>query len=213
MKNRTIYKRVILSVIIFTSCNVDKGTILTITESKNELVDNKIQVVSETIRTLRISDRLPIAVLTRVFNYNNDIRLKYLTGLTKKDGLQNYLLDSIYYDKMGNDTLKRSYIYIAKQWQPTQIFRKEYNKTNHVVHYLTERPFGKDNYYKREIFYKYNANGQILSETECECTNRKSTCDSTSKKEYIYSSTKQLDKKIIFIRKGNKWKELEKNSK
>ncbi|HET7733231.1 MAG TPA: hypothetical protein VFK73_05265 [Paludibacter sp.] len=211
MKNMTIYKKLIFSLIIFTSCNPDKAPFFIVKESRNELVDNKIQIVSQTIKTLRVSDRLPIAVLKKVSNYNNDIRLKYLTGLTKEDGLQDYLLDSIYYDKMGNDTLKRSFVCTAKHWKPTQIFRKKFRENNQVAYYMTERPFNKDSYYKKEIYYKYNADGQILSETECESTG-KTECDSISKKEYIYSSKKKLDKKILFIWKDNKWKELEKNS-
>ena len=196
---------------MFTSCKPDIGGFLTLTESRNELVDNKFQIVSQTIKTLRISDRLPIAVLTRVSNYNNDIRLKHLTGLTKEDGLQDYLLDSIYYDKMGNDTLKKSFICTAKQLKLTQISRKKFRENKQVVYYMTERHFNKDSYYKSEIYYKYNPDGLILSETDCESMN-KTDCDSISKKEYIYSSTKKLDKEISFIWKGNKWKELEKNS-
>lgn len=207
----TNYKKLIFLLIILTSCKPDIGEFLTLTESRNELVDNKIQIVSQTVKTLRMSDRLPIAVLTRVFNYDNDIRLKYQTGLTKEDGLQDYLLDSIYYDKTGNDTLKRSFVCITKKWQTTQIFRKEFRKSNQVVYYMTERPFNKDSYYKKEIYYKYNVDEQILSETECESTSR-TECDSISKKEYIYSSTKKLDKKISFIWEENKWKELEKNN-
>src|SRR5690606_32773620 len=123
------------------------------TEDQYETIDGKEQIVSQLVKTLRVSDSLPIANLTKVYNYNNDIRLQYLTGLTKEDGLQDYLLDSIYYDKLGNDTLKKSFVHLNNEWQPTQTFYKKFSAGKKVSYFMTERPFKKDRYFKKEIFY------------------------------------------------------------
>lgn len=77
---------------------------------------------------------------------------------------------------------------------------------------MTERPFKKDYYSKREKFYVYNKNGKILTETEAECIIRNAAfsrcgCDSTFKKEYIYNPTGKLDSTIYYIWTNNEWKE------
>ena len=91
------------------------------------------QLVSQTIKTLRQTDSLPIAILTRVSNQSNDVRLKYLTGLSKEDGLQDYLLDSIYYDKIGNDTLKKSLCILTKNGNKHRHFIKNSTLTNKLA--------------------------------------------------------------------------------
>ena len=195
--------------IILTSCNFsgDGNAYFTTTVSTNEIVDNKSEIVLQEIKTFRISDRKTTSILTKVFNYNNDTRIKDLTGLTKEDGLQNYLLDSTFYDKNGNDTLKRSYVFKNMQWNLTQIFLKKFGQDNHVEFDMTESPFNDEKYYKKETYYKYNTTGKILSETEFECTG-KNSCDSIFKKEYVYSPENILEKEISYTMKGNRWKQF-----
>lgn len=203
----TIMRKNLLFLLVFlSSCNFAEDGYYTKTTTKNELVDNKPVVVSEKIETFRMSDHKRTAVLTKVFNYDDDIKIKTLTGLTKKDGLQNYLLDSIFYDKMGNDSLKKCFVFIDKQWQLTQIFIQKFDQNNKIIFYMTERPFSGMQYYKKEIYYKYNSFGKILSETEFECN--QNTCDSIFKKEYIYNSENKLEKQIFYTGKKGTWKEF-----
>lgn len=207
--------RQVISIFLLTlltpSCNSNKDKFIIQTEDQYETVDSKKQIVSQTVKTLRQSDSLPIAMLTKIFNYNNDIRINYLTGLTKKDGLQDYLLDSIYYDKLGNDTLKKAFVHLDNNWQPTQIFYKKFRADKQVSYFMTERPFQKDSYFKKEIFYTYNAKGNVLTESEIECRKR-IDCDSIFKKEYVYYSTGNLDSTISYIRKNNEWTKFKKKN-
>ncbi|GIL23893.1 MAG: hypothetical protein BroJett042_24060 [Bacteroidota bacterium] len=193
------------------SCNLDKDKFIIQTENQYETIEGENQIVSQTIRTLRLTDSLPIAILTKVWNYNSDIRLKYLTGLSKEDGIQDYLLDSIYYDKVGNDTLKKSFVYLDKNWQPAQTFYKKFRADKQVSYFMTERPFKKNHYFKKEIFYLYNNAGSILTETEVEC-HQIDECDSIFKKQYIYNSTDKLDSTISYIWKDGKWTEFRKKN-
>jgi hypothetical protein len=198
------------------SCHSKRGIFIQ-TEDKYGTVDNKQQLVSQTIKTLRISDSLPIAILTKVSNYNDDIRLKTLTGLEKGDGLQDYLLDSFYYDEFGNDTFRKSFVYLNNKWQPAQTFYKKFRDDKQVSYFMTERPFKEDYYSKRETFYSYSNDGKILTETDAECTVRNAgfsrcNCDSTFKKKYVYDAAGKLDSVICFSWKNNEWKELKKKN-
>jgi len=199
-----------LLTVLTVSCNSNKGTFIQ-TEDQYDTIDGKKQIVSQTIKTLRKTDSLPIAILTKVSNQSNDVRLKYLTGLSEEDGLQDYLLDSIYYDKNGNDTLKKSFVHLDKNWQPAQTFFKKFTADKQVSYFMTERPFKKDHYFKKEIFYAYNNTGNILTETEVECHMR-NDCDSIFKKKYIYNSTGKLDSTIIYTWKNNEWTEHKKKN-
>jgi len=203
----TMIKKLLISLLIFTSCSLKKEPYFVKTENVNEIIDNKQVIVSQKIQTCRVSDSLPICVLTKVSNYNNDLRIETMTGLRKEDGLQDYLQDSIFYYNKGNDTLKKSYVSIHKHWQFTQIFRKRFRSDNQVEFYMTERPFDNEEYYKKEIYYQYNTTGQILSQTEFECIGTAS-CDSILKKEYIYSAGNKLEKEIFYYRKGNNWEKF-----
>jgi len=197
--------------ILTVSCNSDEQKFINQTENQYDTIEGKKQVVLQTVKTLRISDSLPIAILTKVSNYNNDTQLKYLTGLNKEDGLQDYLLDSIYYDKNGNDTLKKSFVHLDNNWQPSQTFFKKFTADKQVSYFMTERPFKKDHYFKKEIFYAYNKTGNILTETEVECHQR-NECDSIFKKKYIYSSMGELDSTIFYTWKNNEWTEHKKKN-
>lgn len=202
---------ILILIILTASCNSDKQKFIIQTENQYDTIDGKKQIVSQTIKTLRMTDSLPISILTKVSNYNNDIRLKYLTGLGQDDGLQDYLLDSIYYDNIGNDTLKKSFVHLDNNWQPAQTFYKKFTADKQVSYFMTERPFKKDHYFKKEIFYAYNNTGNILTETEVEC-HQINDCDSIFKKKYIYSSTGKLDSTIFYTWKNNEWTEHKKKN-
>jgi hypothetical protein len=193
------------------SCNSDEEKLIIQTENQYDTIDGKNQIVSQLIKTLRMTDSLPISILTKVSNYDNDIRLKYLTGLSKENGLQDYLLDSIYYDKIGNDTLKKSFVRFEKNWQPAQTFHKKFTPDKQVSYFMTERPFKIDSYYKKEVFYVYNDAGKVLAEIEVECQKR-NYCDSIFKKKYVYNETGRLDSTISYIWKNNEWTEFKKNN-
>ena len=192
------------------SCG-QKSNLIKKTEDKYEMVDGKNTLVGQIVHELRPIDSLPVTKLTKVFNYEDNARLRYLTGFSKKDGLQPYLLDSIFYDKNGNDTLTKSFVKQNSIWQPTQLFHKLYRADNKVSYFMTERPFDKDHYFKNEIVYIYNENGNLVSETEFMCR-QKATCDSTIKKQYTYKSDGKLDSTILYSWKDGKWKEIKKRN-
>src|SRR5688500_18841771 len=109
----TTYKILTLLLILTGSCKSDSDYTIK-TEDRHEVVDGKKEIVGQVVQSLRKMDNKPISKLTRVFNYDNDLRIEQLTGLTKDKGLKDYLLDSIYYDSKGNDTLKISYVRMDK---------------------------------------------------------------------------------------------------
>lgn len=197
--------------LIVVSCQPDKEKLIFQTENIYDSINGKKQIISQITITLRPTDSLPIANLTKVSNYHNDARLKYLTGINKEDGLQDYLLDSFYYNKIGNDTLRKSFIHLDNNWQPTQISYKKFRDDKQVSYFFTERPFIKDHYYKKEIFYSYNDIGDILTETEFECQHL-NNCDSIFKKEYVYNEVGKLDTTVYYIWKNNEWIEFKKKN-
>ena len=196
-----------LLIFLIASCSVDENGFIVQSENQYEIINGKNILVGQVIRTLRISDSLPVAVLTKVSNYQNDTRIQYMTGLTEKDGIQNYLLDSLYYDETGNDTLKKSFVHQNKKWQPTQIFYKKFGKYNRVTYFMTERPYKKDRYSKKEIFYSYNSDGNIATQTEFECLTI-TDCDSVFKERYIYDPTGEVDSTVSYIWENNEWVEF-----
>lgn len=201
---------ILLLTLLIASCNTDKDKFIIQTEDQYDTIDGKKLIVLQTIKTLRNSDSLPITTLIKVSNYSNDARMKYLTGLTKEDGLQDYLLDSIFYDEIGNDTLKKAFVHLDNNWQPTQTFYKKFTNRQ-VSYFMTERPFKKDHYFKKEVFYAYNNTGKILTETEVECR-LKNDCDSIFKTKYIYNSTGKLDSTILYTWKENEWTEYKRKN-
>ena len=212
LNNDNVKQNIFLLLFFLTvSCNTDKDNFFVQTEDQYKTIDGKKQIVSQTLKTLRVSDSLPMTILSKISNFNNDTRLHYLTGLTKEDGLQNYLLDSLFYDNFGNDTLKKSYIYFSKKWQPIQFSYKKFRSDRNISYFMTERSFNNDHYFKKEIFYTYNLKGKVLTETEVECQ-QKTNCDSISKKLYIYNLTGKLDSTVLFIWKNNEWIELKRKS-
>lgn len=193
--------------ILTVSCNTIKDDIIVNVEEQYDTIDGERQVVSQTLKTIRISDSLPIAILTKVSNYNNDSRLQHLTGLTKENGLHDYLLDSLYYDKLGNDTLKKSFVHIDNKWLLAQVSYKKFRSDNQVSYFMTERSLQKESYFKKEIFYSYNTEGSIITETEVEC-HLQTDCDSIFKKKYIYAPFGKLNSTVSYIWKNNEWTEF-----
>ncbi len=198
---------ILLLIFLVISCKTENDLFYSKTDEKYEIIDGEKKVVSEITQTYRKIDSLPISKLEKTSNFSNDLRMKNLTGLEKENGLQNYLLDSIYYDKFKNDTLKKCFVFINKKWELTQLFHKKFNQNRKVEHFMTERPFNKKRYYKKETFYIYNNSGKIVSETELECS-EKTICDSIFKRKYIYDSNGKLEMKISYIWENKKWTEL-----
>ena len=201
----------LLITLLTISCNMNKGDFITKIEEQYETIEGREQIASQTITTLRVSDSLPISILTKVSNYSNDYRVQYLTELSKENELQDYLQDSIYYDKFANDTLKKSFVYLDNRWQLTQIFHKKFRADKQVSYFMTERPFEKNSYFKKEIFYTYNSSGKVLTETEVECLQR-TDCDSIFKKEYVYDVTGKLDSTNSYIWINDEWSRFKKKN-
>jgi hypothetical protein len=204
----TTSKILTLLIILTASCKSDSEYTIKV-EDRHEIVDGKKEIVGQVVQSLRKLDNKPISKLTRVFNYDNDLRIQQLTGLTKDKGLNDYLLDSIYYDSRGNDTLKVSYVHMDK-WHRTQITRKEFRADNKIEYFITERNIERHPYSKLEIFYKYSSTGQILSETEFECS-QIIDCDSLYKKIFIHDSNGGIDS-IMYMWAHNNWHEVNNNS-
>jgi hypothetical protein len=189
--------------ILTASCRPDDDLITKI-EDRYELVGGKKVVAEQIVQSLRKSDNKPISRLTKIFNYDNDIKIKISTGLTKEEGLQDYLLDSIYYDSNGNDTLKVSFVHLDNEWQKVQLFRKAFRPDYEVEYFMTERLDRVS--YKKEIFYKYSDTGRILSETEFECS-QLANCDSVYKKTFLYDSNGDRDS-TMYAWTDNQWTEI-----
>lgn len=172
------------------------------TQESYEVVDGTRELVGQTISTFRKSDNNLRAKLIRIFNYKDDPRIFQLSGLKKENGLSDYTLDSIYYDKRGNDTLKVSYISIGGKWVKTMSYSMKFRLDNAVYYSKMERH--NDPKFTNETFYTYNEAGKVIAETEYRCS-VKSPCDSTYKKRYYYSATQHLDSAVNFTWQNKKW--------
>jgi hypothetical protein len=197
------YRIFALVLILMISCKSGDQFIIT-TEDSVRMIGNKREVIEQIVQTLRKSDNKPITKVTRLCNYDDDVRIKYRTGLSKENGLQDYLLDSIYYDENGNDTLRESFVRINNKWMKTQLFRKTFRVDNQVQYFMTERHIEGRTKYKREIFYKYSDRGNILSETEFECS-KMVACDSLSKKRFFYNSKGSVDSTVSYVWFDKTW--------
>lgn len=177
-------------------------------ENIYEEVDGKNQITEQTIKQLRPNDSLPVTILTKYFNHEDDVRLLYLTGLSKEDGLQEFLLDSFYYDQNGNDTLIKSYTKRNDIWHPIQILFKEFNEHNKLIYSKHENI---NNYFIRKLFYTYDNNRNLTSKTELVCR-IKDVCDSTFKEKSIYTTSGKLKVTYNYYWIDGKWvlKEKEK---
>jgi antitoxin component YwqK of YwqJK toxin-antitoxin module len=115
--------------------------------------------------------------------------------------------DSIFYDALGNDTLKKSFIHNNGIWQLKQTFRQRFNAQGQVVYFITER-LSAENPYKKEIFYIYNQQGKLTEETEYECS-AIILCDSLVKTKYRYDVNGELLSKTLYKWQNSEWLELE----
>ena len=170
-----------------------------------EVVDGNKELVGETISTFRKSDDVLRVKLTRIFNYKDDPRIYQLSGLKKENGLSDYTLDSIYYDKRGNDTLKVSYISVGGKWVKTMSYKMRFRPDNAVYYSKMEKH--NDPRFTNETFYNYNAAGKVTRETEYRCS-VKAPCDSTYKKVYYYNPSQQLDSMANFTWENKKWQRV-----
>jgi hypothetical protein len=175
------------------------------TEDSYEVVDGNKEFVGQTISTFRKSDNNPRVKLIRIFNYKDDPRIYQLSGLKKENGLSDYTLDSIYYDKRGNDTLKVSYISVGGKWIKTMSYKMRFRPDNAVYYSKMERH--NDPKFTNETFYSYNGAGKVTRETEYRCS-VKSPCDSTYKKLYYYNAAQHLDSMVNFTWESKKWQRV-----
>jgi hypothetical protein len=175
------------------------------TEDSYEVVDGNKELVGQTIITFRKSDNNPRVKLIRIFNYKDDPRIYQLSGLKKENGLSDYTLDSIYYDKRGNDTLKVSYISVGGKWIKTMSYKMRFRPDNAVYYSKMERH--NDPKFTNETFYSYNGAGKVTRETEYRCS-VKSPCDSTYKKLYYYNAAQHLDSMVNFTWESKKWQRV-----
>jgi|GEM_PF-3059932 hypothetical protein len=175
------------------------------TEDSYEVVDGNKELVGQTISTFRKSDNNPRVKLIRIFNYKDDPRIYQLSGLKKENGLSDYTLDSIYYDKRGNDTLKVSYISVGGKWIKTMSYKMRFRPDNAVYYSKMERH--NDPKFTNETFYSYNGAGKVTRETEYRCS-VKSPCDSTYKKLYYYNAAQHLDSMVNFTWESKKWQRV-----
>lgn len=189
------------------SCS-DQGNYKTEKISEFKMVKGKKELVGQRIRTIELATDRVITELTQIYNFNDDARLQS-TGYFKKDGFQDYLLDSIFYDSIGNDVLKISYSLKNKKWNATQSFKKKYSAERKIEHFITER-LNSTSDYRKEILYKYNKSGLVSSETEFECS-AMVKCDSIFKKKYFYNLHETLDSIISYKWENNRWVEMKRN--
>ena len=175
------------------------------TEDSYEVVDGNKELVGQTISTFRKSDNNPRVKLIRIYNYKDDPRIYQLSGLKKENGFSDYTLDSIYYDKRGNDTLKVSYISVGGKWIKTMSYKMRFRPDNAVYYSKMERH--NDPKFTNETFYSYNGAGKVTRETEYRCS-VKSPCDSTYKKLYYYNAAQHLDSMVNFTWESKKWQRV-----
>ena len=179
-----------------------KEELYTKTQDSYEVVDGTRQIIGETISTFGKSDNVLRAKLTRIFNYKDDPRIYQLSGLKKENGLSDYTLDSIYYDKRGNDILKVSYISTGGKWIKSMSYKMKFRADNAVYYSKMERH--NDPKFTNETFYTYNDAGKVVAETEYRCS-VKDPCDSTYKKVYYYNTAQRLDSMANFNWENKKW--------
>lgn len=187
--------------IAFNSCN-KRDAYLTEKFPEFRIIEGKKELVGQKIKTFELPGKRLIAELYQVYNYNEDPRLNSM-GYFKKDGLQNYLLDSIFYDSEHKDTLKISFSMQDKKWKKIQSLKKKFNNEGKIEYLITERLDSKP-LLKKEIFYTYTKSGLLSSETEFECSGIVE-CDSLLKKKYFYNLNGVLDSTITYKWKNSNW--------
>lgn len=191
--------------LLITNCNsseVPKGFFIE-TENRYDTINGKAELSGQILRLRRNSDSLVFTEMLKVNNYNDDYKILLITGISKKDGLKEFLLDSIFYDNQKNDTLKRSYVFRNDNWELTQYFFKSFRQDNQIEYFKTERPNDSIKY-RKEIFYTYDRLNRLTAETEYECRIH-STCDSTYKKLYFFNSENKIDSTQYYIWQNTNW--------
>ncbi|PWJ40805.1 hypothetical protein [Sediminitomix flava] len=175
-----------------------------VTDNEYELVEEEKTLVKQTIKKVNKSDGRAVAVLTKYYNYNNDLRVKLLTGLTKEQGLSDFQLDSLYYDEQGNTIRKVNFLFKKGRWVKASILEKKYDDKQQLIYESKEGAKGIL-IVKNEKYHRYNLEGKLISTSEMECTPT-TGCDSLSKVEYVYSTQEQPDTVFNYIWKEDNWK-------
>ena len=113
--------------------------------------------------------------------------------------------DSIFYNALSNDTIKKSFINTNGTWQLAQTFRERFNPEGQVIYSISERN-NAEKPYKKEILYIYNQQRKLTEETEYECSPT-SVCDSIFKTKYTYDTNGELQSKTFYIWQNSEWSE------
>jgi hypothetical protein len=192
-------------IFLLTNCggaNNPKGYYIE-TESHYDTVDGISKLSGQILRLRRKSDNLIFTETTKINNYNDDMKLLLVTGISKKDGLKVFSLDSIFYDERGNDTLKLTYIFIKDKWNLRQYTIKKFRSDNQIFYFRTER-IDDSSGFQKNIFYSYDNQNRLIAETEYECLKPRD-CDSTIKKRHFYSLSNKTDSIQLFYWKNQRW--------
>lgn len=198
----------IIFILIISGCSVEQSEIK-IDNTKEFRFDTIPTIaIEESILTnqeilkIRLSDNKVVSRLEQVNNYDNDIKIRLLTGYTKEDGLMDFLKDSTYYDSNGNDTLTEMYRKRKNEdWTKVQFIRKSYDLNQNLTYLCSQRTDSSN--FKQEHFFKYE-NQLLTSETVFECS-KMVKCDSIYKDIHYYDSNNTLDSTQHFIWKEDKW--------
>jgi hypothetical protein len=178
------------------------GEYYTKTDNSYEVIDGEKEIVGQTTTTFQKPDDRVIRRLNRIYNYKNDPRITELTGLQRTDGLSDYTLDSTFYDKNGNDTLKVSYVSRKHQWVKTMKYHMHF-RPDHQADYIKMEKLDEP-WFTNQTFYKFNGSGKVFMETEYRCAEKKG-CDSTYKEIFYYNPSQKIDSTIRFEWKDRKW--------
>lgn len=202
MKNPLLLPTVVFTLLSFNASISAQKTYVE-TENRYDSSQGQKLISGQIVRTFRSSDKKLVSELKKIINYNDDIKVRLMTGLSKKDGLSDYLLDSMFYDGSGNMIMQKTYVKAKGKWIKKQYYKKTYTYDIQPAYSKTAKPTDKAGSSK-EIFYRYNDQGWLISETEVECTDN-GRCDSLLKKQYYYNSAGKQESAKSFIWTERKW--------
>lgn len=211
MKNLLIY---LILIIVAAGCGNSESMPVEVSSTLSEFRTDTIPTIiiegehtgvrtSHEILTIRLIDSVVVKRLTQLNNFFNDAKLLTLTGYSSKDGLSDYLMDSIFYDSNRNDTLTKMYVKTKnKNWAYVQSIKRDFDEQNNLKHLLSERFVPKHKIV--EEFYTYH-NNRLKEQTTYWCDSSIPICDSTSKSIYFQDNNGNLDSIQLFNWENGKW--------
>ena len=170
---------------IVSSCNSREKYFIQ-TEERYEIIDGKQINVGQEIRTLRKSDSLPVSILTKI---------------RVKGELKDFLREDLQYDSVGNNTIKKGFVFEGGKWFFVQEFYFNYRPDKKISSFHTRR-IQQDE--ERGRVYRYDNLARLIEETDYKCYNN--VCDSTLKMCYIYNTESLIhDSLASYIWKNHEW--------